>query len=90
MPFEVRELADLEYLAETDVPFQAVLTPGPRPDHVAFVVGDGAAIISGDLDGVRGARSIVGPIDAAALAASRARLDGLHPAAPRLPGHPPV
>ena len=90
VPFEVRELADMAYLAETDAPFQAVLTPGPRPDHVAFVVGDGAAIISGDLDGVRGARSIVGPIDAASLAASRALLDDLHPAAPRLPGHPPV
>ena len=90
VPFEVAEVADMTHLADTDVPFHAVLTPGPRPDHVAYIVGDGAAVISGDLDGVRGARSIVGPIDAASFAASRARLDGLHPAAPRLPGHPPV
>ena len=52
LPYEVRELADLETLAETDVPLRAVRTPGPRPDHLAFIVGDGSAVLTGDLDGI--------------------------------------
>ena len=76
LPYPVRELADDEVLAVCDVPLRAVSTPGPRPDHLAFIVGDGAVVISGDLDGRRGARSISGPPDDAAWAASRARLDG--------------
>ena len=89
LPYEVRELADLETVGrDRRAASGPSSTPGPRPDHLAFIVGDGSAVISGDLDGIRGARSIVGPVDAAALAASRARLDDLAPAAPRLPGHP--
>ena len=37
----VRELADLELLDAGDVGLRAILTPGPRPDHVAYLAGDG-------------------------------------------------
>ncbi len=90
LPSDVRELADLEMLTETDVALQAVRTPGPRPDHVAFIVGQGQAVITGDLDGVGPARAVLGPVDPVALAASRERLAGLAPSATRLPGHPSV
>ena len=63
LPYEVRELADLELLDAGDVELRAVLTPGPRPDHVAYLAADGAFVLTGDLDGVRGARSIPGPAD---------------------------
>jgi glyoxylase-like metal-dependent hydrolase (beta-lactamase superfamily II) len=82
--------ADLAWLPETDVPLRAVGTPGPRPEHLAFIVGDGTGVIEGDLDGVRGARSIVGPVDPHAFGASRERLARLAPSAVRLPGHPPI
>jgi glyoxylase-like metal-dependent hydrolase (beta-lactamase superfamily II)/8-oxo-dGTP pyrophosphatase MutT (NUDIX family) len=85
-----REVAGIETLGDADVPLRAVPTPGQRPDHLSYIVGDGTAVLSGDLDGVRGARSIVGPIDPVALAASRELLDRLAPSAHRLPGHPPV
>ena len=88
LPYEVRELADLELLGAGDVELRAVLTPGPRPDHVAYLATDGAFVVTGDLDGVRGARSIPGPADRAAWAASLERLAELAPAARRLPGHP--
>jgi glyoxylase-like metal-dependent hydrolase (beta-lactamase superfamily II) len=88
LPYAVRELADLEMLAAGDVRLVAVHSPGPRPDHVAFIVGAGGSVISGDLDGVRGARSIPGPVDPDALAASRERLLRLAPRAGWLAGHP--
>jgi len=87
LPYDVRELADLERLGAGDVPLQAVHTPGPRPDHLAFIVGDGAFILTGDLDGTRGARSILSPPDAPAWAASRDRLATFSPAGRVLPGH---
>lgn len=88
LPYPVRELADLEVLDAGDVPLRAIRAPGPRPDHVAFLVGDGALVVTGDLDGVRGARSIPGPPDAPAWASSLERVGLLAPAARRLPGHP--
>ena len=51
----------------------AISTPGPRPDHVAYILsrhGEGTALI-GDLDGHRGARMMPGPVDDAAWAESR-------------------
>lgn len=89
LPFEVRELADLELLGAGDVPLQAVLAPGPRSDHVTYRAADHAFALVGDLDGVRGERSIPGPPDEAAWALSRARLRELAPAATWLTGHPP-
>ncbi len=88
LPYEIREAADLEMIGESDVPLQAVRTPGPRPDHLAFIVGRGRSLMSGDLDGVRGSHAVVGPVDQAGLVASRERLGQLAPAAIRLPGHP--
>ena len=87
LPNETRELADGERIDLGDVPLTVVATPGPRPDHLAFVVGEGAAILTGDLDGQRGSRMLPGPVDAAALLASRVRIGRLAPAAPRLAGH---
>ncbi len=84
----VRELTDGEPLDVGDVALQAILTPGPRTDHVAFLVADGAFVVIGDLDGVRGARSIPGPPDPDAWAASLDRVARLAPNATRLTGHP--
>ena len=89
LPYAVHELADGEVVPVGDVPLRAVVTPGPGPGHLAFVVGDGSGYaISGDLDGRRGARAVAGPWDAAGAAASRDRLRRLAPAATWLPGHP--
>jgi glyoxylase-like metal-dependent hydrolase (beta-lactamase superfamily II)/8-oxo-dGTP pyrophosphatase MutT (NUDIX family) len=91
VPYAVRELADLEWLDVGDVPIQAIHTPGPATDHVAYLVGGEAGprfVIAGDLDGRRGARAIMAPVDEAASASSRARLNQLAPSATWLPGHP--
>jgi glyoxylase-like metal-dependent hydrolase (beta-lactamase superfamily II)/8-oxo-dGTP pyrophosphatase MutT (NUDIX family) len=88
LPYAVRELADLEVLAAGDVPLRAAATPGPRPDHVAFLGDSNGFVLSGDLDGIRGARSIPGPSDEAARAASLDRVRRLAPGATLLTGHP--
>ena len=88
LPYEAMELADGEIVDAGDVPLRVVATPGPRPDHVAFVVGEGQVVVAGDLDGVRGARSILGPPDEAAWQRSVAALRSVAPRARWLPGHP--
>jgi glyoxylase-like metal-dependent hydrolase (beta-lactamase superfamily II) len=91
LPYDVETLADLHMLDACDVPVMAVHAPGPRPEHLAFVVGEpGSArfVICGDLGGRRGARAIVAPPDAAATARSTARLRDLAPGAAWLAGHP--
>ena len=88
LPYAVRELVDLEALDAGDVPVRAMLTPGPRPDHVAYHVDSGEFVLVGDLDGPRGARSILRPPDEGAWASSIERLAGLASAAHRLTGHP--
>ena len=55
---------------------------------VALVDAGGRFVIAGDLDGVRGARSIPGPVDLAVLAASVARVRAVAPEAVWLTGHP--
>lgn len=92
VPYPVDELADLQSIVQCDVPLQAVQTPGTGREHLAFIVGTGEAafVISGDLDGQRGARMIAAPLDGQALAASRDRLHGLAPIARWLSGHPAV
>jgi glyoxylase-like metal-dependent hydrolase (beta-lactamase superfamily II)/8-oxo-dGTP pyrophosphatase MutT (NUDIX family) len=88
LPYPVSELADGDVIDAGDVAIRVVAAPGPRADHLAFVVGAGETVLTGDLDGRRGARSIFGPPDEAAWAASRARLGALAPTARRLGGHP--
>jgi glyoxylase-like metal-dependent hydrolase (beta-lactamase superfamily II)/8-oxo-dGTP pyrophosphatase MutT (NUDIX family) len=92
LPFDPIEVGEGSVIEVGDVPLRVVETPGLRPDHVAFVVGempDGVrAVIAGDLDGVRGARSVPGPVDEAALARSVARLRSVAPGAPWFGGHP--
>ena len=91
LPHAVRELGDLETVALGDVPLRVVRTPGPRPDHVAYLVGDAETAtiaIVGDLDGQHGARSITAPIDEGVSERSRARLHELARDAAWLPGHP--
>jgi len=91
LPYAVTELGDLETLSMSDVTVRAIHTPGPRPEHLAFAVGspdDTTMVISGDLDGRRGARSIVAPTDEPATLASRDRVQVLASGAPWLGGHP--
>jgi glyoxylase-like metal-dependent hydrolase (beta-lactamase superfamily II)/8-oxo-dGTP pyrophosphatase MutT (NUDIX family) len=87
LPYEIRTLGDGERLAFGDVEILAIHTPGPRSDHVAFLVGDGGSVVTGDLSGVRGARMIPTPPDAR-WSASLERLAGVAPRAVRLAGHP--
>ena len=88
LPTDVGELADGALLGAGDVPLRAVSTPGIRPDHLVFVDPGGTFAIVGDLDGVRGARSVPGPIDQPALDASRQRIRAIAPSARWLTGHP--
>jgi glyoxylase-like metal-dependent hydrolase (beta-lactamase superfamily II)/8-oxo-dGTP pyrophosphatase MutT (NUDIX family) len=88
LPYEVRELDDLDVAHGTDVAIRAVRTPGPRPEHLAYILGDARFVVTGDLDGVRGARMLPGPTDDVAWAASRERLARLAPNAMQLHGHP--
>ncbi|HEV8401507.1 MAG TPA: MBL fold metallo-hydrolase [Candidatus Limnocylindrales bacterium] len=93
LPYPVREVSDGEVLAAGDVGLRVIGTPGPRPDHVAFLGSDDAGdafVLTGDLDGVRGARSIPGPADRQAWAASLERVALIAPRAGRLAGHPPM
>lgn len=87
VPYEVVPLLDGDHVPAGDVPLRVVATPGPTPDHLAFVVGEGRVAISGDLDGVRGYRSIPGPTDDAAWARSVAVLRSVAPGARWLGGH---
>ncbi len=92
LPYRVSEVEDGAVIDAGAMALRTVATPGPRPDHLAFVVEDAAgtamAALVGDLDGVRGARSIPGPTDEAAWARSVTRLRSAAPEARWLPGHP--
>jgi glyoxylase-like metal-dependent hydrolase (beta-lactamase superfamily II)/8-oxo-dGTP pyrophosphatase MutT (NUDIX family) len=88
LPYDVIEVGDGAVVEQCDVGLTVLATPGPRPDHVALLVGERSAVLTGDLDGIRGARSIPGPADETAWAASRARVDALGDRAVRLGGHP--
>jgi glyoxylase-like metal-dependent hydrolase (beta-lactamase superfamily II)/8-oxo-dGTP pyrophosphatase MutT (NUDIX family) len=91
LPYEITELGDGETIAMPDVAVRAVHTPGPQPEHLVFLVAEPGGtnlVISGDLDGPRGARSIVGPVDEATAVASVDRLRALAPGARWLRGHP--
>ena len=74
----VRELADLELLDAGDVRLRAILTPGPRPDHVAYLADE-----RGVRPGRRPRRAARRPLDP--RPAGRRRL-GVVARAPRRPG----
>ena len=79
LPYLVRELGDGERIAVAgDARSTVVATPGPRagPPRVRRRE---APVLAGDLVGGRGDRAILGPPDAAAWAASLARLAALRP-----------
>ncbi|HSL34905.1 MAG TPA: MBL fold metallo-hydrolase [Candidatus Limnocylindrales bacterium] len=94
LPHDVTELADGEIVPAGDVPLRILVAPGPRPDHVALVIGEepggrvgaGRAVLTGDLVGGRGERSVFGPADEAAWAASLDRVAATEPGL-LLPGH---
>lgn len=91
LPHDLHELVDLEWIDLGDVRLQAIHAPGPRPDHVAYRLGDTDAtrfVIAGDLDGQRGARTITALPDPDAWRRSRDRIGRLAPGATWLPGHP--
>ncbi|MDO8484180.1 MAG: MBL fold metallo-hydrolase, partial [Candidatus Limnocylindrales bacterium] len=89
LPYVVQELADKQLIEACDVPLRAAHTPGPRPDHLSFLVGgDPGWAIAGDLDGQRGYRVIPGPANDPAWTVSRERLASLVPRAEWLSGHP--
>ena len=94
LPYQVQELADGAIVPFGDVPLEAISAPGPSGEHLAFVIGQRRGLVlsgdlgGGDLEGRRGVRSVPGPWDEPAAAASRERLRQLAPDAPWLPGHP--
>ena len=88
LPYVTRELRDLDVLDAGDIGLQVLSTPGLRRDHVALVDAGGRFVIAGDLDGMRGARSIPGPVDLAVLGESIARVRAIAPEAVWLAGHP--
>jgi glyoxylase-like metal-dependent hydrolase (beta-lactamase superfamily II)/8-oxo-dGTP pyrophosphatase MutT (NUDIX family) len=90
LPYPVRELADGAVIEDGDVGMRVVGTPGPAQEHLAFVIGEGQIAVTGDLDGRRGARSIVGPPDDPAWQRSVAVLRSAAPNATWLGGHPPA
>lgn len=87
LPHPVVELVDGAVIEVGDVPLRAVATPGLEPEGLAFVVGDGRFVLTGDLDGERGARSIFGPVDDAIWRESLARVRSEAPDAQWLSGH---
>ena len=90
LQYVLNEIDDGGVIDAGDVPLRVVATPGLEPEALAFVVGEGRFAVTGDLDGVRGARSIFGPIDREAWQHSVARLALEAPDARWLGGHPAV
>jgi len=98
LPYPTVEIGNGTVIDDGDLTWRVVETPGPRADHLAFVVGDddaaagldsGPVVLAGDLDGVRGARSVLGPPDDDAWIRSEARLHAVAPGARWLGGHGP-
>ena len=88
LPHPVIELADGEVIDAGDVPLRVVASPGLEAEGISLVVGEGRFAMTGDLDGVRGSRSVFGPVDHDAWKGSVARLRSVAPDARWLGGHP--
>jgi glyoxylase-like metal-dependent hydrolase (beta-lactamase superfamily II) len=86
----VSELGDNATIDACDVRLQVLATPGPAPEHLAFLIGERQFAVTGDLDGRRGARSVPGPSDDASWARSVAQLRSGAPDAFWLGGHPSI
>ena len=87
----VEEVADGQRVTAGDVELTVVAVPGPRPDHVAYLIGadsaeNGPDVLVGDLVGERGSRAIPGPPDGPAWQRSLVRLAGIGPRRV-FPGH---
>ena len=88
---DVEEVADGQRITAGDVELTVVAAPGPRPDHVAYLIGADAAgngpdFLVGDLVGGRGSRAVFGPSDGEAWQRSLVRLAGIGPRRV-FPGH---
>jgi glyoxylase-like metal-dependent hydrolase (beta-lactamase superfamily II)/8-oxo-dGTP pyrophosphatase MutT (NUDIX family) len=88
LPYPVHEMGDGSGFEFGDLTIRMVGTPGPAPEHVCFVVGEGRFAVTGDLDGRRGARSLFAPTDGVAWKRSVAVLRSTAPEAIWLGGHP--
>ena len=89
VPYAVRELADGDAVPAGDVALRRRATPQARARIMSPSSPTTAAIaVVGDLDGVRGARSIPGPPDESAWTASRERVAAIVPPDRWLTGHP--
>lgn len=92
LPFRVTDTNDGAVIDAGAMALRVMATPGPRPDHLAFVVEDDSgrsvAVLSGDLDGTRGARMVPRPADDVAWQRSVARLRSAAPDVPWFGGHP--
>ena len=86
LPSDVEEVVDSDRITAGDVELRVVATPGPRPDHVAYVDRQDGVVLAGDLVGARGSRSVFGPPDDASWSRSLERLAALRPRLV-LPGH---
>ena len=87
------ELADGQTITAGDVELTVVATPGPRADHLAFLIGEGSGalasgrdVLVGDLVGGRASRAILGPADREAWRRSLDRLAAFRPRRV-FPGH---
>ena len=73
LPYSVRELAGGQRITDGETQLEAIATPGVRPDHVAYATAadaDGGSILVGDLIGPQADRTVLGPVNGAARAAS--------------------
>ena len=87
LPFDVREVADLERIGATDVELVAIHAPGPAPEHLAFACA-AVLLIGGDLDGAVGSRTVPSLANDVAMAESRGRIAALYPDTTWLGAHP--
>ncbi len=84
LSYTVREVDGDTCLADGDMELEVIATPGPRPDHLSFAVGND--LLVGDLIGGRADRAVLGPADEAAWRRSIDRLARLR-ASRLFPGH---
>jgi glyoxylase-like metal-dependent hydrolase (beta-lactamase superfamily II)/8-oxo-dGTP pyrophosphatase MutT (NUDIX family) len=90
LPYPVQEVDDGSSFDLGEMTLRVVGTPGPAPEHLAFLVGEGPFVVAGDLDGRRAARSLFAPTDGVAWRRSVALLRTAAPEATWLGGHPPI